>query len=83
MGYTCTKYKTRYDNNPIEVTKVWETRRQMCTWLYRHRHEDNTLEMHVQDTDGDLMYYYNKGKGIEEMYRKDGTLATVIQEMGN
>ena len=82
MGYTCTKCKKRYDNDPVEITKVWETRRQMSKWLYRHRHKDNTIELHVQDKDGDLMYYCNRDKGIEEMYRKDGTLTDMVTEIG-
>lgn len=83
MSYRCTKYRTQpYGKDPNETVKVWETRKQMLTWLYRHKFNKNTIELYIQDNDGDLIYYLRSTPHLEEMYRKDGTLTKLTTEIG-
>lgn len=83
MGYTCTKCRRSvYEGELVEKTILYETRSQMLQWVYRHKESPNTVELHVQDEDGDLIYFFQSTTPIEEMYRKDGTMAYQIREMG-
>jgi hypothetical protein len=82
MGYTCTKCKRSVYGELVEKTVLCETRKQMIQWAYKHKRRTNTVELHIQDRDGDLVYFFRSAPPVEEMYRKDGTMAHRTNEMG-
>lgn len=82
MKFRLTKVRLQYSNDPVEDVREDVSRRSAWKWIHRHREADNTIELFVQDEDGDLVYFYRRKPLLEEIYHKDGTLTKHLKEMG-
>lgn len=65
-----------------EETYTFTSREKMQNWKRRRLGRCDTEELHILDSDGDLIYYYSMSQCIEEMYRKDGSVTKYTCWMG-
>ena len=83
-GYYCVrKFQKRVMGKMAKISETQKklyNRGDIIRWKYQMKNSPITLEATIQDSDGDLIYYYNGF--AEEMYRKDGSLTTNSREMG-